>query len=1447
MAVRGGAMFSSPVSSSVIRRGLLTLGTVLATTLAVFLSQHNILAAEVALPGDWYDTNLDHLFGDLSGPSWWHNYYDSPGPPTSYFPGNDVYDIFAPDSNHDYRENRGESGIADEIWGEVEAARDQSAGMAAADNVIRYVYQSQSNYEDWAYGASLGPVWTQDVPPGYVFDCYGRYMPAMERVSWMEPMTFAANCIREGVPAVLEYSFNDSEFGTIKSYLTIWAVDLAAGTFQASDPICDHLIPGAATYSYYHDPDGELNNMMVTGPDNLTVSSSTMTSLDVIAWWKGPWNGDWSDLNNWAAKHTPRADQVVYLNHESYTPKINVSTSACAKKIYFDSHSPDARINLNAGADMRVEEDVILGDAKNGSVYQFDGNMEVYGKLSLGQKAGSKGVYDMRGGSLFAEYMDVGGSGIGQFLQSGGDVEVQEALTIGKAAGGNAEYIMEWFHGDRCDLTAYSIEIGEGCYGLLRQRSGSVLATAGINVGTYETGRYEISGTADVETPYLHVGCMGYGSVWQDGGQVFVHNIARIGVWHEGKYELCNGSITSKQMEVGSGENGKMYHRGGMNTMSERLVIADAAGREGLYELTGGNLFAPQAIIGKKGNGKLIQRGAAAFATFDEESWIGYHGGSVGTYELRQGASLEINGDLHVSRTAGLAQGELAPLGTFVMDGSKITTAASSIYDPQGMLIAHGSGAKIVGPGNFDVGVVFESDPLYGAQNDQLVSVTFDRGSLTRANTFWVDQGLTGEHVGSNEQALTVAGHTLMGSNFEIRWRDPYDPTDNGIMEYTLTGPEGNLARPEIRMPYNRSRVAGNSKLSADDIEKRMYLWQFRKGIVRSVNKLDSITETPQIITCSGEILGTPQRIGGDVVDTLGKFNLAVSGEAVDPVHQDPNIAALHNRGLSGNGVKLGQLELGLPYILHGAFNQWDGDNAYDLRISVSDYMTAKTSPDAHANRVASIMIGYDPLGLQVDGLSHFADSAHRYNDGAGFVGVAPGATLHSRQLADENMLDAVANLVLADGCKVINASFGNKTLNTPGDINEEKGLDYWIADRCIYLTQIRGQQTYVLGANGPVYTQSVGNSGPAASSIRNPAGSYNTIKVGAAEFDSVAHPTMFDAGYASVAAYSSRGPTVDGRVGIDLVAQGSGNLSAYMMEKWNNDHTDTILDPDYDVEGNRGLYGTSQRLAHDSTDPVEGTSFSAPTVAGVAALMIEQTRNLGQPLGESPLVIKSVLMTSADKIDGWEKGNPGSIDDHAAPLDFAQGAGLLDPQGAVDLISDGRQTLGLAPVGHSGWAWDVLLAEETFIDESGPGPESEPMGHVYTLDSVRQGSSLTATLNWNRHIDYEGPNPDQALYDAWDLTNLDLALFYLGENHPVRIDWSESLIDNVEHLYIDMLPLEGDYALCVYGDFLPGLVGEEYALSWELSAVPEPGFCLILLSGVSLLLFYRKIRFKLR
>lgn len=266
------------------------------------------------------------------------------------------------------------------------------------------------------------------------------------------------------------------------------------------------------------------------------------------------------------------------------------------------------------------------------------------------------------------------------------------------------------------------------------------------------------------------------------------------------------------------------------------------------------------------------------------------------------------------------------------------------------------------------------------------------------------------------------------------------------------------------------------------------------------------------------------------------------------------------------------------------------------------------------------------------------------------------------------------------------------------------------------------------------------GNGEAGLGRINKPSWGYNVVSVGTAQSLGTFPNNLRYVGPPSEA-NSSFGPTQDGRCKPDLLAVGM------------------YLGLDADSDG--GYCRTSGGVGY--------SSFATPQVAGAAALLVDGARRLGLTGGDDPRVVKALLLNGANKLIGWHKGYCDPADDHQTPLDFRQGAGLLDVWNSY------RQLLAGAYGHHSGgrWGWD--------LGEVAAEPDSPDAQRIYHVGGVIEaGQYVKATLVWQRQYDnsraYNGLGLDLLGLELWTLD----AAGQLAE----RLDYSVSRVDNVQHLY---------------------------------------------------------------
>jgi hypothetical protein len=330
------------------------------------------------------------------------------------------------------------------------------------------------------------------------------------------------------------------------------------------------------------------------------------------------------------------------------------------------------------------------------------------------------------------------------------------------------------------------------------------------------------------------------------------------------------------------------------------------------------------------------------------------------------------------------------------------------------------------------------------------------------------------------------------------------------------------------------------------------------------------------------------------------------------------------------------------------------------------------------------------------------------------------------------------------------------------------------------------------------------------------------------------------------VASFSSRAPQDFGyidasgtavsiagvRAAVDISAPGASLVSAFWGGQAGGNN------PTLTSSTNQGTSADLYSLG------IAGTSFAAPLVAGGAALVVSAAKTLpvlaSNPAAAQSIVVKSLLLTGADKTTGWSNGQQTVTVGGTTylrttqSLDYAAGAGRLDLAttfglqvgGQIDVVGTGTGSLGT--VARTGWDYGsaVIGSRNDYV----------------IADALTGSTTLTASVDWlrNRYFDYA-----TTTYADVAQANLNLSVWQLDATNAFTtlIARSESLYNTVEHLSF-LLPQSGRYGLRIeypantFDNTAGGVWGsatypQDYAVSW--SAVPEPSLAATSLAAVAI------------
>jgi len=446
---------------------------------------------------------------------------------------------------------------------------------------------------------------------------------------------------------------------------------------------------------------------------------------------------------------------------------------------------------------------------------------------------------------------------------------------------------------------------------------------------------------------------------------------------------------------------------------------------------------------------------------------------------------------------------------------------------------------------------------------------------------------------------------------------------------------------------------------------------------------------------------------------------------------------------LNGKGVKVAAICRSITYINGQPQNDYRPATKHncfkDKQLIFHDQNKFSAGISAHSTAICSILFAEDPNAFNKEiGQFHYQ-------------GVLPNAQPQVYEFW-HFLIDNVYTNAPPD-CDVVTVSIGSHF------------EDWWT----------RGIES-LAEQYGLIVVAGIGNGRETHDPPLYPGAGANAIGVGVVDSVNTGHlPTDLSQFALAHPEHSSYGPTVEGHCKPDIVAPGN-----CLAADANNPDT-------YEPTGN-------------------WSSFSTPLVAGTVGLLLQKANedpNLNDAIDPNGgnCVMKAVLMNSATKLPFWHKGKLTKDDDHQTPLDYLQGAGMLNATAAYRQLTAGINKPGDVSV----IGWDLNQTQN---------PEN-----VYKINTENtEAQFVTVTLVWNKHYQNQYPFEPIPQKDA----DLRLEIWAIHPNNPdkdILLDYSDSAVDNIEHIHCAVDTNYSNYEIVVLNsdiNELNQIKNQRYALAWN-------------------------------
>lgn len=361
------------------------------------------------------------------------------------------------------------------------------------------------------------------------------------------------------------------------------------------------------------------------------------------------------------------------------------------------------------------------------------------------------------------------------------------------------------------------------------------------------------------------------------------------------------------------------------------------------------------------------------------------------------------------------------------------------------------------------------------------------------------------------------------------------------------------------------------------------------------------------------------------------------------------NVPVVHDQGFNGAGIIVAMFDTGY-FKDHEAFAAAFGDGRVlaEWDFVFDDGETQNEAID-HPSQHNHGTLTWSTLGGTKEGTLY----GPAY--GASFI-LAKTEDIRSETVVEEDNWAAAVEWADSIGARVISSSLSYS--------------DWYVYSNYDGETAITTIAANLATALGIVVCNSAGNAGPGAGSIAAPVDAFEILSVGAANSNG------------SIASFSSRGPTADGRIKPEVTAQGVSTFCASSS-------------------------GTTQYTT------ASGTSLSCPLIGGAAALLLSARPSFTPQLARMAMMETASQATAPDNIFGW-----GIVDMDAA---IHWGA-KMSSDVQVGWVPFEVNFFDISPVPVSSRVWD--------LGEGPPVTDQNPT-HIYNQPGAYDVSLTITSDGW--------------------------------------------------------------------------------------------------------------------